>query len=67
LFFQDPVEEDRNLWITIDKYLHPELDRETASFILRYTGTEFCNMVQEEMEVRRNYKGMSILLQLVNF
>ena len=45
------------MWSTIDKYLHPGLDADTARFILKYTNDEFCVMFQEEMEVRKNYTG----------
>jgi hypothetical protein len=54
---QDPVEEDRSLWTTTSKYLHPDLDPETARFILRYTSDEFCRMVREESDVRNTYRG----------
>ena len=60
--FPDPKEDDKVLWATSDRYLHPRLDPETAKFILRYTAEEFCKMVKQEMDVRGHYFGNQFFL-----
>lgn len=50
----DPTAEDLALWTLADKSL--EVDQQTTDYILTYIASDFCEMVDAEIEVSKNSK-----------